>query len=258
MDNEFGIYYNIIETDETVSEKDYHRLYQATCSICGAVVKRRLYDLKHFNKVCTHQKNSIVYKIEGTKNSQNISLNNDYNLRVYEVWRHMLYRTTEKFQEKYPTYKGTTVCHEWYDFSQFYNDIKDLLGYELWANNPNKRIMLDKDLLGNRQKIYSKETCCFLTPTESNHEIADRCEDLHYSPKCIETRLKIKQNKGRKVKIINTETKEEKTFLSIKECARFLETSPGNVYMCLSKDEKYKSMKVLKGWQIQELNNNEN
>ena len=257
MDENFGIYIDVIKTNEKVSDTDNHALYQATCSVCGEIVKKRLYDLTRFNKKCTHKthKNTgaLVYGIEGTKDTKNIPLNSDYNTRVYDLWRHMLYRTTDAFQEKYPTYKGTTVCEEWYDFGQFYEDIKSLNGYALWKDNYGKRIMLDKDLLGNRSKLYCKENCCFLTPKESNDEISDRYENLHHTQKCEESRLKIKQSKGRKIKLINLETKEEKYFLSIKDCAKFLNTNPRNVYMCISKKEKYKSMKTLKGWELQEI-----
>jgi hypothetical protein len=32
---DFGIYTNIVKTNERVSEKDKHFLYEATCKICG-------------------------------------------------------------------------------------------------------------------------------------------------------------------------------------------------------------------------------
>jgi len=38
----------------------------------------------------------------------------------YNTWKDMLKRGySPKFQEKYPTYIGTTICSEWYTFSSF-------------------------------------------------------------------------------------------------------------------------------------------
>lgn len=44
-------------------------------------------------------------------------------------------RTTEKCCGKYPTYVGTTVDDSWRLLSNFVNDIKELPGYEEWANS---------------------------------------------------------------------------------------------------------------------------
>ena len=37
----------------------------------------------------------------------------------YAKWTSMLERTTEKFQRKWPTYQGVTVCESWLKFSNF-------------------------------------------------------------------------------------------------------------------------------------------
>lgn len=247
---DLGIYTNIVKTNERVSEKDKHFLYEATCKICGQRIKRRLYDLKHFNAVCQHNSINGIYGIKGTKNSKNILLDSDYNKRVYDLWRHMLLRTTVDYQNKFPTYLGTTVCDEWLDFSVFYEDIKELENYQYWKEHYGERVMIDKDKYGNGSKLYSKETCCFLTHADSNREVFSRYPELINAEAFQENRKRMKEVKGRKVIATNLETGEKKTFLSLKECAKFLNTNSGNVYMCLS--NRY-CAKTLKGWSLEEI-----
>lgn len=86
---------------------------------------------------------------------------------AYRAWSKMLERCySEPYQQKFQTYKGCTVCDEWHNFQTFaewYN-----------GNHPNDggKYHLDKDLLSNgKVKIYSPETCLFLSPRD-NTEIA--------------------------------------------------------------------------------------
>jgi hypothetical protein len=72
----------------------------------------------------------------------------------YDKWQHILRRCySELSLSKDPQYKGCRVCDEWLVFSNFrsWMETQDWEGKEL-----------DKDLLGNG-KLYSPETCCFLT-----------------------------------------------------------------------------------------------
>ena len=76
----------------------------------------------------------------------------------YNDWRHMLERCLNKnYQEKYPTYKGCTVCEEWKYLSNF---IK-------WVDSqPNKdwqNCVLDKDLLSKEGRHYSPENCAYIS-----------------------------------------------------------------------------------------------
>ena len=73
----------------------------------------------------------------------------------YRVWTSMLKRCySTKYQEKYPTYKGCTVSDEWLTFSVFksWMESQDFEGKQL-----------DKDLLFEGNKVYSAETCVFVT-----------------------------------------------------------------------------------------------
>lgn len=82
----------------------------------------------------------------------------------YQTWKHMLMRCySAKYQEEYPTYKGCSVSEEWLTFSNF----------KAWMEKQNwEGLHLDKDLLFEGNKIYSAETCVFVTP-QTNAFIKD-------------------------------------------------------------------------------------
>lgn len=75
---------------------------------------------------------------------------------AYQLWRGVLKRCYEhKNTHRVPTYKNTTVANEWHDFSV----------YLAWhQDNYIKGYVLDKDLLGYKEKQYSPKTCVFLPP----------------------------------------------------------------------------------------------
>lgn len=73
----------------------------------------------------------------------------------YRVWKGMLVRCySSKTQERCPTYKGCSVSEEWLTFSVF----KKWMEKQDWEG-----MQLDKDLLFEGNKIYSAETCVFVT-----------------------------------------------------------------------------------------------
>lgn len=75
----------------------------------------------------------------------------------YRTWNHMLMRCySTKYQELHPTYKGCSVTDEWLTFSNFraWMETQDFEGMQL-----------DKDLLFEGNKVYSPETCVFVTQT---------------------------------------------------------------------------------------------
>lgn len=74
----------------------------------------------------------------------------------YRAWTNMLKRCySSKFQEENTTYKGCSVSDEWLTFSVF----KCWMEKQQWEGK-----QVDKDLLFERNKVYSKETCVFVTP----------------------------------------------------------------------------------------------
>lgn len=73
----------------------------------------------------------------------------------YRRWSDMLTRCySEKYKIRQPTYVGCSVCEEWVVFSNFksWMETQDYEGKHL-----------DKDLLVCNNKVYSPETCCFVT-----------------------------------------------------------------------------------------------
>ena len=73
----------------------------------------------------------------------------------YSRWESMLKRCySKKFQESRQTYKGCTVCEGWLLFSNF----RKWMVTQEWEGN-----QLDKDLLKDGNKVYSPETCVFVS-----------------------------------------------------------------------------------------------
>ena len=78
----------------------------------------------------------------------------------YRAWKSMLRRCySAKLQEKYPTYAGCSVSEEWLTFSVF----KSWMEEQDWEG-----MQLDKDILFNGNKVYSAETCAFVTSVVNN------------------------------------------------------------------------------------------
>lgn len=73
----------------------------------------------------------------------------------YIKWKHMITRCySQSYQHNSPTYIGCSVCLEWRKFSCF----------KLWMKSQDwKGKQLDKDLLVYGNKIYSPETCVFVS-----------------------------------------------------------------------------------------------
>lgn len=73
----------------------------------------------------------------------------------YRAWKDMLQRCySAKLQERYPTYIGCSVTEEWLTFSVF----KSWMEKQQWEG-----LQLDKDLLFEGNKVYSEETCVFVS-----------------------------------------------------------------------------------------------
>jgi len=80
---------------------------------------------------------------------------------LYSKWRKMIYRCLDPSSVSYKSYGavGVTICDEWKYFSNF----MDWASQYEWQGK-----QLDKDLLGKGRKIYSPDTCCFLSQKVNN------------------------------------------------------------------------------------------
>ena len=108
--------------------------------------------------------------------SKPITKINNRNTREYMLWYSMLQRCYDsEYWIQFPTYKDANVCDRWLIFANFLEDIKLIEGYDFWLNHPNEGISLDKDIKGNNSKIYSLDTCCFVTASDNSKERNERC-----------------------------------------------------------------------------------
>jgi len=95
----------------------------------------------------------------------NISNGSSKHIPEYKMWLRMLERSlSEKWKADHPTYKDVSVDPSWYSMTAFIKDVSTLVGYDQAITNG---WHLDKDLLVKGNKLYSKDTCCFL-PIEIN------------------------------------------------------------------------------------------
>lgn len=82
----------------------------------------------------------------------------------YDTWTGMLKRCfSEKFKSKYPTYKDVACCEEWLTFSAF----KRWMEKQDWKGK-----QLDKDIVVPQNKMYSPETCSFVSQITNSFVLA--------------------------------------------------------------------------------------
>lgn len=90
----------------------------------------------------------------------------------YMLWSGMLMRCyNRKYHMSHVNYVGCSVDKRWHNYQQFCEDIQQLSGFSEWtdykAYGIGEEHQLDKDKLVEGNKVYSPETCCFLTATEN-------------------------------------------------------------------------------------------
>ncbi|MFT8312942.1 MAG: hypothetical protein ABF633_01660 [Clostridium sp.] len=87
-----------------------------------------------------------------------VSYDNRLVKKAYQTWSNMMTRCyNKKWQEKFPTYIGCSVCDEWHDYQVFAKWFYD--NYYIINGH---RMDLDKDILIKGNKIYSPNTCVFV------------------------------------------------------------------------------------------------
>lgn len=99
------------------------------------------------------------------------------NTREYNLWVNMINRC---YSGNYPSYENVTVCERWLCFANFLEDLSKIENYEWWLANPNQRIALDKDIKqkGIEHKVYSVETCKFVSASENINEVHERNKEI--------------------------------------------------------------------------------
>lgn len=77
------------------------------------------------------------------------------------LWESMI---TRVYSKRDKAYVGVKISEDWSLLSNFLRDIANFKGYDKVLSD---KWVLDKDILSLDEKIYSKETCCFV-PSEVN------------------------------------------------------------------------------------------
>ena len=125
------------------------KLYNRNKKLCGVGVNDADYNV--YKHAVVDGKRKIVWRCP-----------------FYATWVNMLKRCySEKYQLKFPTYKGYSVCSEWFTFSTF----KKWMETQDWQGK-----QLDKDLLKEGNKVYSPEHCIFVD-RKINMFVIDRGND---------------------------------------------------------------------------------
>lgn len=82
---------------------------------------------------------------------------------AYLAWKSLITRCyNNKYQSKYPSYSGVTVCEEWRSFMAFRS---------WWLDNQVEGWHIDKDILSSSRQ-YSPSTCIFI-PSSLNMFLTD-------------------------------------------------------------------------------------
>lgn len=133
---------------------------------------------------------------------------NGNKIKSYQVWQNMLSRCySDKYQKRRPTYRGCSVEEDWLSYKNF---------KKWFEENYIEGMVLDKDLLVNGNKKYSKETCAFIPNSLNN--LFQRCEEktklgYYYSKKDKRFISQIKkQNKKYVIGYFKSEEEAEKSY----------------------------------------------
>ena len=84
--------------------------------------------------------------------------------RAYHLWFNMLQRVGEN-----EMYNNVSICSRWKCFANFLEDLPSIKGYNEWLLAGRYEYCIDKDILqqGIDNKVYSVDTCCFVTIYEN-------------------------------------------------------------------------------------------
>lgn len=94
--------------------------------------------------------NDADYQVQPSLNGKRLPM-----CPFYRVWVNMLERCySEKLHQKKPTYMGCSIHPDWVYFTNF----RAWMESQSWEGN-----QLDKDLLKEGNKVYSPDTCVFVS-----------------------------------------------------------------------------------------------
>lgn len=144
--------------------------------------------------------------------------------KEYILWQGIITRCYAKQEE----YKFPKIDERWLCFQNFVEDIKLLKNYNEWKETNN--FQLDKDILQQnkeKNKIYSKNTCLFVTIQENQNE----------------KNLRLKN--GKKFLGIKIDDGFEEEFVILKQFADKYNLNSSKIGLCLNNKRK-----THKGWRF--------
>lgn len=87
---------------------------------------------------------------------------NKVKTRAYVAWNNMITRCYDlEYQKTHTSYIGCSVCEEWHNFQNFalWHEKNYIDGYHL-----------DKDIIAKGNRVYSPQTCMFVSRKDNNIE----------------------------------------------------------------------------------------
>ena len=114
----------------------------------------------------------LVYGVGFNDKTRPVSVDGKI-VKEYKLWHSMIQRCySEKYQTRFPTYKGCNVSDNFLHYSFFYDWCQEQIGFGK-VDEKGRSWCLDKDLLFVGNKTYS-ETACVFVPNEINSFFTDR------------------------------------------------------------------------------------
>ena len=156
--------------------------------------------------------------------------------RIYNLWYQMLrrcYDTEQHKRSRGSSYSDCEVSERWMTLSNFARDIQRLKGYKSWISG--KEYCLDKDTKVKGNRIYSRETCCFIPISENIRDISIRHPDITKAA-----------NDSRKVKYALFKDEEVLFFDSEKDACEYLGVVKCSVASCYRKGYRCKGYRIAK------------
>lgn len=113
--------------------------------------------------------------------------------RYYKRWKEMLKRCySKKCQQTQPYYKGCAVCDGWLTFSNF----KSWMEKQDWEGK-----QLDKDILKPFNKLYSPDTCIFVS-----NSLNSIVTNIHFTKSELPLGVSVNKKSGNFVVYVNSNT----------------------------------------------------
>lgn len=102
-------------------------------------------------------------------------------VKEYLLWKNMMERCySKKYHERFPSYKYCEVETSWLNYQNFYESIQNVEGYSLWKNNSiPRKYNLDKDIKIEGNKLYSEDTCMFVTAFDNISKVSKGKENVY-------------------------------------------------------------------------------